>query len=253
MKTLTAVISIPVVLFLGGCTATQGTIVSSSSSPPASSPPAPAPSLQDFSLGLVTLDTTMVIKVTATAAGGSTMTLEMRVRQSVSVDDIGTRTVPDALVSACGPLISPATFATDEWSFTRVNISAISASGDWPADARIDIRPLATIAPIASMSYLSEASGASGAEQCQLDKYLAGAGKGALSIGLPHDAQAGGSQFTAWASHSFGFSAANGVTLSGCSIQVTKNGDRLGGTGISPQTSATGDCVNTVNSEKSVF
>jgi len=194
----------------------------------------------------------MVIKANATAANGSKVTLEMRVRQSVAVDDIGSRTVPDALVTACGQLIPLAAFTSDNWSFTRVNISAISASGDWPADARITVRPLATIAPIASMSFLSEASGASGSEQCQLDKYVAAAGKGAVSIGIPHDAQTGANQFTGWASHSFGFSASAGVILSACSIQVTQNGDRLGGASIS-QTPAAGDCVNAVNSEKPAY
>ncbi|MBC7403420.1 MAG: hypothetical protein H7279_09670 [Microbacteriaceae bacterium] len=252
MKALTVLISMPLVLILGGCAPAEGTTVSSPSSPPVSAPPSPSPSIQDLSLGPVAPDTTIVIKANATAANGSKMKLEMRVRQSVSADDIGSHTVPEALVSACGQFISRVKFASDKWSFTRVNISAISDSGDWPADARITVRPLATIAPIASMSFLSEASGTSGSEQCQLDKYVAGAGKGAVSIGLPHDAQAGGKQFTGWASHSFGFSAAAGVTLSRCSIQVTQNGDRLGGTGIS-QTSATGDCVNAVTSEKSVF
>lgn len=254
MKALTALISIPLVLILGGCAPAQGTTVSSPSSPPVSAPPlpSPSPSIQDLSLGPVAPDTTMVIKANATAANGSKMKLEMRLRQSVPVDDIGSHTVPEALVSACGQFIPRVKFASEKWSFTRVNISAISDSGDWPADARITVRPLATIAPIASMSFLSEASGASGSEQCQLDKYVAGAGKGAVSIGLPHDAQANGKQFTGWASHSFGFTAGTAVTLSDCSIQVTQNGERLGGSEIS-QTPTGAACINLVPSEGSVY
>ena len=101
------------------------------------------------------------------------------------------------------------------------------------------------------MSFLSEDSGANGEAQCRLNKYFASAGKGAVSIGLPHDAQADGKQFTGWASHSFGFIAGTGVTLSDCSIRVTQNGERLGGSGIS-QTPAGADCTNFVQSEASV-
>ena len=230
------------------------TVASSRSPSPTPSSPSstPSPSSQDFSLGPVAPDVTMVIKAIAKATNGSEMAVEMRVRQSVPVDDIGSHTVPDALISACGPVISPATFATDGWSFTRANVSATSSSGKWPADARINLQPSATKVPIASMSFLSEASGADGAVQCRLDKYFASNGKGAVSIGLPHDAQSNGKQFTGWASHSFGFTAGAGVTFSGCSIQVTQNGERLGGSGIS-QTSTASDCINSISSERSVY
>ena len=102
------------------------------------------------------------------------------------------------------------------------------------------------------MSFLSEASGADGSAQCRLDKYFASAGRGAVSVGLPHDAQTDSKQFTGWASHSFGFTAGTGVTLSGCSIQVTRNGERLGGSGIS-QTPTGADCINSISSERSAY
>ena len=254
MKSLPALTSILAIFFLGGCSPVLSMVASSHSpSPTSASPsPSPSPSSQDFSLGPVAPDATMVIKAVALAANGSKMAVEMRVRQSVPVDDIGSHTVPDALISACGQVISPATFATDRWSFTRVNVSAVSSSGEWPADARINLQPSATKVPIASMSFLSEASGADGSAQCRLDKYFASAGKGAVSIGLPHDAQTNGKQFTGWASHSFGFTAGTGVTLSDCSIQVTQNGERLGGSGIS-QIPAGAACINLIPAEGSVF
>lgn len=179
-------------------------------------------------------DTTLIVRATATAATGASLSLELQVHRSSPWDYVGTQTLPAAIIEDCGEPLNEELFAAEQWSFTRANLTAIptgDSTGEWPADATVVIAPSSSNDAIASRGVL--------AADCEAEKGLAGPGRGAVSLGIAQDASAQ----TAWAARSWGFLAGAGVTLSDCTFEVTPLGTELGGGAGWTQTADAAHCV----------
>jgi hypothetical protein len=235
---------------LTGCTAStpepavDETYVSDPSEPSAepSAPITPNP---------IEPDTTVIVRATATASTGAQLDLELQVHRSVRWDDVASQTLPAALLEDCATLYTGALFADEQWSFTRVNVTAIpsaGSTGEWPETAQILARPSAEFVPVAGRGdFLSV--GSASTPLCQRDKYLASPGKAALAFGLPGD----GGDLIAWAQHQYGISLV-GATLTACTVEVTALGQSAGAGG-SGWTTVSDDenCLAGAVEETSVF
>jgi len=195
-------------------------------------------------------DTTLIVSATATASNGAQLDLQLQVHRSVPWDDVANQTLPAALLEDCASLYTGALFAEQQWSFTRVNLTAIPTSGstaEWPADATIVVRPSAEFVPIAGRGDFV-AAGTAATPLCLRDRYLTGPGRAGLAFGLPQD----GVELIDWASHRFGL-VVEAATLSDCRIEVTALGTQSGA-GAGSWTTTTDDltCVAGPESETSV-
>jgi len=219
--------ALPVIAILGltACTAPAAgptddeTYVSDSAAPGDT----PAPVLTP---NPIEADTTLIVRATATAANGSQVGLEMQVHRSIAWDDVASQTLPAALLEDCASLFTGEQFATEQWSFTRVNVTAIptaASTADWPSDATITLAPSAEFVPVAGRGDLQSA-GTNAEPLCQRDVFLAGPGRGGLAFGIPGD----GTSLTAWAGHTFGFRVA-GADLTDCTSELTAEGGSRGG------------------------
>lgn len=196
-------------------------------------------------------DTTLIVRATATASTGAQLDLELQVHRSIRWDDVANQTLPAALLEDCATLYTGALFADEQWSFTRVNLTAIPSAGstaEWPETALITARPSAEFVPIAGRGdFLS--AGTAATPLCQQDKYLDGTGKAGLAFGIPGDAPA----LLAWAEHQYGITVV-GATLSACTVEVTALG-QTAGAGGDGWTTVTDDenCLAGAAEETSVF
>lgn len=181
-------------------------------------------------------DTTLIVTTTATAPNGAQLALELQVHQSTAWDYAGTLTLPAALIEDCAAGLTDEQFASEAWSFTRVNITAIptgESAAEWPADLPISVEPSAAYAMISGRGMLATPADA-GSTLCLTDKSFAGPGRGALAMGIPADAVA----LTAWAGHTYGF-AVEGAELSQCEVLGTDLGAKFGASGLITTADAT--------------
>jgi len=221
MPSLSRATAIPVVIVLGlSACAAQPTGPSETFAPvpPTAVEPAPA-----ITANPIEPDTLLIVRATATASTGAALALEMQVHQSKAFDDVANQTLPGALIDDCGATLNADLFASQAWSFTRANITAIPTSSstvEWPAATTISVEPSADFAMISGRGSLATDT----ATPCHLSKSFAGPGRGALSMGIAGDS----GTFTAWTGHSWGF-AIEGATLSDCSFETTALGTQLGG------------------------
>lgn len=196
-------------------------------------------------------DTTLIVRATATASTGAQLDLELQVHRSVRWDDVANQTLPAALLQDCASLYTGALFADEQWSFTRVNLTAIpsaSSTGEWPENAQIVASPSAEFVPVAGRGdFLS--LGTASTPLCQRDKYLVGAGKAGLAFGIPGD----GAALLAWAQHQYGISVSE-ATLTACSVEVTSLGQSAGA-GVAGWVTVSDDenCLAGAAEETSVF
>ncbi len=183
-------------------------------------------------------DTTLIIRAVATADSGETLSLEMHVHQSIRWDDIASQTVPAALVDDCAGTLSAPMFADQSWSFTRATLTAIPPEGVvWPEAQTISVLPSADSVLVTGRGLLAHAA-ADSTPLCEQSKFVNGAGRGGLAIGVAGDADI----FTRWAQHRFGFTVGEGVTLAECTIELTPLGATLVGGATWAPNSAPGDC-----------
>ncbi len=166
----------------------------------------------------------MFLRATATASTGAQLELELQLNQSFPWDYVGTQTLPAAMVADCAGELSQEIFAAEQWSFARMNVAALSASGstDWPDDEQIDLRPSAEFAYSSGRGILDNIT-AAGNAKCRMDKFFSAAGNGGMAVAFPADA----SSLTSWVEYTYGFET-TGVTLSNCSIEVTDLGRQYG-------------------------
>ena len=176
-------------------------------------------------------DTTLVVSATATADNGAQLRVQLQVHKSTAWDDIAAQTLPAALTADCGSSLTKDVFAAGLWSFTRANLTSIPVgSTPWPAQSPIRLSPSAQFVKVAGRGMLAPA--ASAGATCTTDKQFAGAGKGAMAVGIAGDVLGAGASgaLTRWALHSWGFAASGpGVTISDCTFQVTELGAAQGG------------------------
>lgn len=215
-------IAVPLLVLLGltGCTAQPTPDETFAPVPDSSDTPVPA-----VTPNPIEPDMTLRVEAIATAPNGAQLALDMQVHLATSFDYIGTQTLPAAIIEDCGGTLDLEIFAAEQWSFTRVNVTAIptdASTGDWPSDLVFTIEPSAKYAKTAGRGML--AGDPANAQLCVAEKQFAGAGRGGLALGTPGDAGV----FTAWAEHAYGFTLTGG-TLSDCTIEGTELGAQYGG------------------------
>ena len=217
-----------------------------STEPEAGSTEPPAPTSSASTAPSVVLDPDIVLYVSATATDASGVTADISLRLHTSTswsDDDDSATIrPEFIASACADGLTPALFADETWSFALVDVSAVVASGTWPAGSMVTVLPAADDVPIASGGIIipDPAAPASG-DLCASSKAIGGAGDGTLVLGLTGDA-AGAKPLTAWADYRYGFVAGNGFTLSNCVYLVTAAGQSAGGDGDWATTASAEEC-----------
>jgi hypothetical protein len=163
------------------------------------------------------------VRATATAANGAQLSLEGMVHRPVSYAYPGTQTINANMIDDCGATLTNAILAANAWSLTRMNTTAIppvSSTVAWPDNARIDFRPLADNVYMSSRGIV-QSDATTGELLCTQNKYLVGAGRGALFVGIPGDTIDLDHFNNGWAQHTWGFSVPAGVTLSDCSFETT--------------------------------
>jgi hypothetical protein len=148
--------------------------------------PEPAPSL---TRNPAEPDSMLWVRATATAANGAQLSLEGMVHRPVSYAYPGTQTINANMIDDCGATLTNAILAANAWSLTRMNTTAIppvSSTVAWPDNARIDFRPLADNVYMSSRGIV-QSDATTGELLCTQNKYLVGAGRGALFVGIPGD------------------------------------------------------------------
>jgi len=215
-------------LALAGCTnqipAPQETFIE----PPI---PSASPVEESLELGPVLPEVMLIIKATARTVDGALLQLEQRVNLAVPLGDIGAGAVPTVAIESCPGLLDSAIATAGRWTFTRVVFSAISPaeSPAWPDGSPISIKPSSEFAPIASMSFLQEKPEAT--LPCQREKFVAGEGRGAISIGSANDAlDLADSGYQRWSELNYGFvTTGTDATLTECTFELTPLGAERGG------------------------
>ena len=212
---------------------------------------APAPDPATPTANPVDADAVLLVRATATATNGARLALEVQVHQAYAWDYAGTGTLPAALIEDCGGSLTQSQIEEGQYSFIRVNISALpdASAAAWPDDARIDARPSADHAFTSGRGMMSS-DPATGDSPCLQDKYFTAGGNGGLAIAISGDANA----LTGWVNHTYGVVAGAGVTLSDCSVEITPLGTSLGA-GTSAWTSTVDDatCVAGAVNEKTEY
>lgn len=175
-------------------------------------------------------DATLFVRVIATAENGAQLSIEGMVHRSLSHEYPGSQTINTNVIADCGPNLTNGIFAADAWSFTRMQVTAIPpspAAVEWPADARVGYRPSADNVYMSARGMIQSDS-ATGELACLQEKFSIGPGRGAFFAGIPNDTLTLDTFNNRWAQHTWGFTAAPGVTFSDCSFERTPLADEYG-------------------------
>ncbi len=167
-------------------------------------------------------DSMLWIRAIATAENGAQLSLEGLVSRSLSYEEPSSQTVNTIMIDDCGANLTNNILAAEKWSFTIMNTTAIPPQDSdevWPDDARIDFRPLADNVYMASRLFI-QSDATTGDLLCTQNKFFVGAGRGNNVVGLPGDTVGLETFNNGWASHTWGFTATPGVTLSECSFEI---------------------------------
>jgi hypothetical protein len=218
-------LSLASVAALSGCTATPPAPVVTD--PAAVVAPEASPSLAP---NPPEADSILWVRAVATASNGAELSLEAMLHRAVSYEYPGSQTMNQIIIDDCGATLTNAIIYADTWSINRMNVTAIPPEGsaEWPTDARVDFRPTGDAVYAASRGVI-QADPSTGDLACTQDKYLAGAGRGAIAVGLPGDTIDLDTFSNGWTRHTWGFTAPAGVTLSECTFEVTDLGREYGG------------------------
>ena len=168
-------------------------------------------------------DATLFVRALATTANGAQLSLEGMVHRSLSHEYPGSQTINTNVINDCGANLTNGIFAADAWSFTRMQVTAIppaESTETWPDDESIGYRPSANNVYVSSRGMI-ESDASTGDLLCVQDKFSTGAGRGAFFVGLPGDTIDLDNFNNGWTSHTWGFTAGAGVTLSECSFEIT--------------------------------
>jgi hypothetical protein len=200
---------------LTACSAPAGSVEAPKTPEAVAIAPAPEPTVPASTHPPVEEGAVIVVRAIATDTAGASMSLQLQVQQPQPADDVATQTLPEAVVQDCGAELTQALVEEQSWTFTRANLSAVP-QGQW-SGAHVALLPKASD-PIAARGILTQDDAAS--VPCHQDKHFAGPGTGAIAIGIAGD----GVTRTGWAGLRYGFSVADGVTLTECTVEVTDLG-----------------------------
>lgn len=223
-RLLPLVVGLVVAAGLAGCTATAPDPIPTDAGIGAQ--PVPEPTL---TRNPPEADSILWVRALATASNGAELELEAMVHRSLSYEYPGSQTMNQILIDDCGATLTNAIIYAQAWSITRLNVTAIPPAGsaEWPVDARVGFRPSGDVVYAASRGIV-QPDPATGDLACVQDKFLAGSGKGAIAVGIPGDTIDLDHFGNAWAAHTWGFTALDGVVLSECSFEITDLGPDYG-------------------------
>ena len=211
---------------LSGCTPPEP-IAPSASPTEQAVQPEPAPSLTP---NPPEPDATLFVRVLATAANGAQLSIEGMVHRSLSHEYPGSQTINTNVINDCGATLTNAIFAADGWSFTRMQVTAIPPTEStevWPTDARVGYRPSADNVYMSARGMI-QSDASTGDLACVQEKFSIGPGRGAFFAGIPDDTLTLDTFNNRWAQHTWGFTAAPGVTFSACSFELTPLANEFG-------------------------
>lgn len=223
-RVLTACLTLAAVATLIGCTAA---VDAPAPADTAGGPqPDPSPSL---TRNPPEPDSILWVRALATAPNGAELELEAMVHRSLSYEYPGSQTMNQIIIDDCGATLTNAIIYAEAWSITRLNVTAIppADSVEWPTGQRVGFRPSGDVVYAAGRGIV-QSDPATGDLGCLQDKFLAGAGRGAIAVGIPGDTTDLDHFGNGWARHTWGFTALDGVVLSDCRFEITDLGPEYG-------------------------
>lgn len=213
---------------------------------PGATPPAPEDPGTDGGAGAPTLELSetdvMGVTAVATASNGAILDVQLVVHAPEPFSADGAADAIATTTAWCEGEIDDQAIADNGFSFTTVEVTATTRSGDWPDDTPLLLLPLpgegTTIAVDGDLVQTNESTDmnlvSGSVPHCAQPALLLGPGTGRLHLGIASDATAD-VPFTGWAERLFGANAnqpgdapAVDVTFSDCTVQITDLGGDLG-------------------------
>jgi hypothetical protein len=195
---------------------------------------------------LVLADTdVMGVTAVATASNGAVLDIQLVVHAPEPFSADGAADAWAATTAWCEGEIDDSAVADNNFSFTTVDVTAATRSGQWPADTPLLVLPLpyqgttiATGGDLVQTNVSTDADLETGSvPHCAQPVLLTGAGSGQIYLGIASDAADfdGAPAFHGWANTKYGVNANQpgdadpvDVTFSDCTVQITDLGGELG-------------------------
>lgn len=241
MRRSLALLVLPLVL-LAGCDPMPPAPVGSSSPEPSKPTETVAPPVEELDP-----DVLLVVTATVTADNGAALDLRMEVHKATAWNDASAADRPGLVDTQCAGYFDATVYEPNLWSFLLVDVSATAdpATPAWPSDKRLRLWPGSVVGDellaLASDGFLVEDPDVDSATpHCVRDRYVYGAGEGALIAGIQGDTDEvdAAGHFTRWANQRYGFVAREvagqsaesaGMVVTNCSFEVTPAGVELNG------------------------
>lgn len=197
----------------------------------------------------LTLSDTDVMGVTAvaTASNGAILDIQLVVHAPEPFSADGAADAIARTDDWCAGEIDDDAIANNGFSFTTVDVTATTRSGQWPADTPLLLLPLpgeqSTISTAGDVVVQTNVSTDpdlvdGSVPHCAQPVLLTGAGTGSIYLGIPGDVDGDGPTTVplgGWATHKYGVNANQpgdaapvDVTFSDCTVQITDLGGELG-------------------------
>ena len=187
----------------------------------------------------------MGVTAVATAGNGAVLDIALVVHSPEPFSADGAADAWSATTSWCAGEIDDAAIADNNFSFTTVDVTATTRSGQWPADTPLLMLPLpyqgttiATGGDLVQADVSTDPDLVTGSvPHCAQPVLLTGAGSGQIYLGIASDAAdfEGAPALHGWANVKYGANAnqpgddpAVDVTFSDCTVQITDLGGELG-------------------------
>ncbi|CAN5523090.1 hypothetical protein BH09ACT4_BH09ACT4_16780 [soil metagenome] len=214
--------------------------------PPGGTPADPGGDIPGGPPALVLADTDMMgVTAVATAGNGAVMDIQLVVHAPEPFSADGAADAWAATTAWCAGEIDESAVADNNFSFTTVEVTATTRSGDWPADTPLLMLPLpyeGTTITAGGDLVQTNVSTELGLEtgsvpHCAQPVLLTGPGSGQIYLGIASDAVdfEGAPALHGWANVKYGANAnqpgddpAVDVAFSDCTVQITDLGGELG-------------------------
>lgn len=225
----------------GGSPTDSPTATASASQSPA---PAETAATSDPTPDAVPDDAVLVLTGTATAGNGAVARFRLVVHAPAPFSADIAADGWTATTAWCAGEIDDPTIASQQFSFTDVDVKLTVTSGSWPAGTRLLLLPLpsedATLAATVPLVHVDQPTlfgQASPVPHCAQPVLIEGPGSGTFYVGIRGDADGSGGvpAFHSWANRKYGLNAnlpgtlgTSDVTFSGCEAEITQLGADLG-------------------------
>lgn len=205
----------------------------------------------------------MGVTAVATASNGAVLDIQLVVHAPEPFSADGAADAWARTTEWCAGEVDDSVVADQGFSFTTVDVTATTRSGQWPEDTPLLLLPLpgpqSTIATAGDVVVQTNVStdpdlSDGSVPHCAQPVLLTGAGTGSIYLGIPGDVDGSGPTelpLGGWATHKYGVNANQpgdaapvAVTFSDCTVQITGLGGELGAPTDSWQQAFQGDlCV----------